>query len=130
MRSGPSPFRRRSSTAWAWLAMLAVIVRCVIAPGLMPDVRAAAQGEFKLVICSAGGAKTIPVDNGGDPASGDADAHALCPFAAFAHLATIETPAAPPAPPAGPSHEAPAAQKARLAPVPLTLSARGPPLLS
>ena len=43
MRSGPPSFRRRSWTAWAWLAMLAVMVRCVIAPGLMPDVRAAAR---------------------------------------------------------------------------------------
>jgi hypothetical protein len=130
MRSRPPSFRRRSWTAGAWLAILAVMIRCVIAPGLMPDIQAAAHGEFKLVICSAGGAKTIPVYSADDPASGDADAHALCPFAAFGHLATIETPAALPAPPAGPSHEAPAAQKARLAPVPLTLSARGPPLLS
>ena len=69
------------------LGLVAVLLRGLIAPGLMPDLKAAADGELNLVICSSSGLKAFaPVSNGQVPAHQDASD--LCPFAAFGHLAT------------------------------------------
>lgn len=69
------------------LGVMAILVRCVIAPGLMPDPVAAAQGTFKLVICTGAGLKTLP-HAPGDPAP--VDPHhdgALCPYTSIGHVA-------------------------------------------
>jgi Protein of unknown function (DUF2946) len=78
----------------AWLGVMAVLVRCVIAPGLMPDVAAAAKGSLKLVICTGAGAKVLPTttDDGSTP-SGHGAHDGLCPYAAFGHAATPAEPA-------------------------------------
>jgi Protein of unknown function (DUF2946) len=85
--------RRRNSHALhrlaAVLGVMAVLLRCVIAPGLMPDLAAAAEGSLKLVICTGAGAKFLPVtrDDGSAPSGHRAD-DGVCPYAAFGHLAT------------------------------------------
>ena len=76
------------------LGVFAVFLRCVIAPGLMPDMSAAAQGTFKLVICTGDGAKMLPGAPGDNtkPHQGDTG---LCPFSALAFLATPASSIAP-----------------------------------
>ena len=70
------------------LGIIAVLMRALIAPGFMPDLTAAAAGDFKLVICSAGSLKTIPMDADSDaPDSGHGDTEDLCAFAALSHVA-------------------------------------------
>lgn len=68
-----------------WLGVIAVLVRCVFSPGLMPDIQAAARGELKLVICTGGGAKVLPGDERTDdkPHAGDG----MCPFSVATHFA-------------------------------------------
>jgi hypothetical protein len=77
----------------ALLGVAALLVRCVIAPGLMPDLTAAVHGTFKLVICSGAGAKILaPAPDGDSQPAGHHDGDSLCSYAAFGHVAT------PPAP--------------------------------
>lgn len=72
------------------LSILAVLMRVLVAPGFMPDLNAAAKGEFKLVICSAGVLKTMSVDaEGNAPDSGHGNAEDLCAFAAVSHVALL-----------------------------------------
>jgi len=74
----------------AILGVIAVLIRGLIAPGLMPDVQAAAEGDFRLVICSAGGLKTVALDAEGDkPAPDHQQAAELCPFTALPPLVTL-----------------------------------------
>jgi hypothetical protein len=77
----------------ALLGVVALFVRCVIAPGLMPDLAAAAHGTFKLVICSGTGEKILArAPDGDSQPAGHYDGDGLCSYAAFGHVAT------PPAP--------------------------------
>lgn len=72
------------------LGIIAVLMRVLIAPGFMPDLDAVAQGDFKLIICSAGSLTTIPADiNGDTPENGHGDQADLCPFAALSHVAML-----------------------------------------
>ena len=88
MPFAPLRFRNRFSRMAALMAVFAVLLRCAIAPGVMPDPLAAADGVFKLVICTGAGIKVMhggahdgpsPVEQRGDDA--------VCPFAAFGHVA-------------------------------------------
>lgn len=72
------------------LGILAVMMRVLVAPGFMPDLNAAAEGEFKLVICSAGGLKPVADDMDRDtPDDGHGLSADLCPFAASSQVAII-----------------------------------------
>lgn len=72
------------------LGIMAMLMRVLIAPGFMPDPDAAAHGDFKLVICSAGGLTTIPAFVDGDTSENGHDGRTdLCPFAALNHLAML-----------------------------------------
>lgn len=89
----------RSAAAWlkcrsplVWLALLALFVRASVAPGFMPDFEAAARGEFKIVICSAGGLKTISLDADGHPVTPQSDASDLCEFASLAFAISPDSP--------------------------------------
>lgn len=67
------------------LAIAAVLLRCVIAPGLMLDPMAAARGELKLVICTSAGAKSIAPTSDQGPAPHQQSDGELCPYAALGH---------------------------------------------
>ncbi len=63
---------RRNKTTMSvtarWLSQLlltAMVLRALIPVGYMPDLPAAANGIFKVVICTTDGAKTIAVDRNG-----------------------------------------------------------------
>jgi Protein of unknown function (DUF2946) len=115
--------RHRYSDLAAMLGMIAVLIRCVIVPGLMPDIAAAGKGEFKLVICSPNGPLT---DGQTPPAHHDGDG--LCPYAAFGHLAQIAELPASIAPQYAPGFEAIEPPELVLGTVPRTVRARAPPL--
>jgi hypothetical protein len=78
------------------LGVYALLLRCVIAPGVMPDPAAAVQGAFKLIICTGGGIQErsgLPDDApAGSSHHGDT---ALCPYGAAGHLATAPSAALP-----------------------------------
>ncbi len=60
---------RMTSVLARWLSQLllvAVLLRALIPVGYMPDLPAAANGLFKVVICTTDGAKTLAVDANGD----------------------------------------------------------------
>ena len=91
MRCHRSSVARRLAACFGAMALL---LRCVIAPGLMPDPAAAANGVFRLVICTGSGPKS-PVkaadsDSDGLPAGGKGEA-SLCPFAAIGATAIAAT---------------------------------------
>lgn len=70
-----------------WAARLLVVcllLRALIPLGFMPDFSAAANGTFKVVICSATGAKTVTLGPDGNPVHNPAksNAHDACPFGA------------------------------------------------
>lgn len=66
------------------MAALAMVVKLVFAPGLMPAVE---RGAPTLVICTGQGAKVIT-----DPAGQHSQAHKPCPFEGQAPLGPTETP--------------------------------------
>jgi hypothetical protein len=79
--------------AFAWVVMLAFLVRAIIPVGFMPDMDAAAKGIFKISICSMQGARNILVDAGGQPVKdhpAKKQADTFCPFGGFSKLA-LET---------------------------------------
>jgi hypothetical protein len=88
----------RMSRQWgrlaAWLGVLAVLMRCVITPGLMPDEAAAARGVFQLVICTGSGTKALP-GMPDAPAWPHPTDFGLCPFAACVAFATAADSASP-----------------------------------
>lgn len=49
------------------LLLAAVVLRALIPVGFMPDFSAAANGVFKVVICTASGTKYVTVDADGQP---------------------------------------------------------------
>ena len=123
-----SAFRRLA----VLLGVFGLVLRAVIAPGVMPDPVAAANGTFKLIICTGTGlqerAGRLPDNGPASPAHhGD---HALCPFAAAGHVATaaeaVPEPGAPP-----PSGFEPAATPRAAHAITLHApSARAPPRLA
>jgi hypothetical protein len=78
------PFRRLAILLGAFGLML----RAVLAPGLMPEPAAAADGVFKLIICTGTGIEHRAAAPDGGPAEaphrGD---HTLCPYASAGHVA-------------------------------------------
>ncbi|MEQ1715029.1 MAG: DUF2946 family protein [Hyphomicrobium sp.] len=77
----------------AHLLLLALVSRALIPVGYMPDFSAAAKGAFKVVICSAMGAQTIALDEGGKPHLPDqSNGHHEQPCA-FSGLAAVALPA-------------------------------------
>ena len=87
--------------------MLAVLVRCLIAPGLMIDPWAAARGELKLVICTPSGAKSVAPSSEQAPGPDRRSDGELCSYAASGHAGTAANPVAldgePPSPAFGAS---------------------------
>jgi hypothetical protein len=128
MMAGRHPKHSPLKVVAALLALMAGLVRGLIAPGFMPDIGLAGEGEFRLVICTPTGAKALGERPGEAPA-GDGRAVELCPFAALGQAATLAEPAMPVAAvwhhatqPAAPA-AIPAAQAVA------ALRARGPPLI-
>ena len=83
------------------LLLAAVVLRALIPVGFMPDFGAAANGEFKVVICTASGSKQVTLDAdgqliAGDPSSDQKAPHhdEPCAFAGIAGvaIALIDTP--------------------------------------
>jgi hypothetical protein len=70
------------------LGVFGLMLRAVLAPGLMPDPAAARDGIFKLIICTGTGiehrAGTPDGDPGEGPHRGD---HTLCPYSSAGHVA-------------------------------------------
>jgi hypothetical protein len=117
-----NPLRRIA----AYLAVIALLMRGLIAPGFMPDLNGAAEGGLRLVICTPTGAKVLGQPPG-EPGSGDGQSSDLCPFAALSHAATLTDAETQPAP-ASPQLIQPA--ELRTAPLEkklATLRARSPP---
>jgi hypothetical protein len=113
------------------LGAFGLLLRAVIAPGVMPDPYAAAQGTFKLVICTGEGIQ----ERSGQPDNGSTDPvhrgdHALCPYNAAGHVATAASDIPSLAAPLPRRFEIPAAQ--RIAPRILlhTPGARAPPRIA
>lgn len=79
------------------LALTCVVLRALLPVGFMADFGAAAKGEFKVVICSAYGPKTIDLDLGPGPAH-DPNSQAaqgdLCPFGMSPAAAPLPEPLA------------------------------------
>ncbi len=76
-----------------WVAHLLLsvfVLRALIPVGYMPDFSAVAQGVFKVVICSASGAKTLTVDSKGHhvPDKSSPSHDQPCAFAGIAKFAT------------------------------------------
>jgi hypothetical protein len=107
--------------------MAAVLLRCVIAPGLMLDPMAAARGELKLVICTAAGAKSIAAAADQGPAPHQQSDGELCPFAAFGHVGALADPVALSGERLGPAFEAPARDMANRPALMRGFAARAPP---
>jgi hypothetical protein len=76
------------------LAMAAVLMRCIIAPGLMLDPMAAAQGRLKLVICTAVGTKSIVAASDQGSVPYQQEDGELCPYAAPVHAGALADPVA------------------------------------
>jgi len=74
----------------AHLLLSAFVLRALIPVGYMPDFSAVAQGVFKVVICSASGAKTLTVDANGHhvPDKSIPSHDQPCAFAGLAKFAT------------------------------------------
>lgn len=71
---------------WATGALVVLaLVRALIPLGFMPDLRSAALGDFKLIICSSGGLQALAPDDGnphsGEPASEPPGHNQPCAFA-------------------------------------------------
>jgi hypothetical protein len=110
------------------LGVLAVLVRCVIAPGLMPDLAAAAHGVFQLVICTGDGLKLLHGGiDGGSQAPGHQGDQSLCPYSAAGHVpASIDQATVFPADFAATPH-APSPDRVLPASPAKALGARAPP---
>jgi hypothetical protein len=131
MSFAPLRIARRFSRMAALMGVCALLLRSVIAPGVMPDPAAAADGVFKLVICTGGGVKLLL--HGGTPDGSDtgrAAGEAVCPYAASGLIAPQAD--APPidAPAFGVALQGAAQQALTPAAWPHTLGARAPPSLA
>ena len=62
--------RRGEGAVKGWMIRLlltVVVLRALIPVGFMPDFGAAANGEFKIVICTASGTQLVTLDADGQP---------------------------------------------------------------
>jgi hypothetical protein len=112
------------------MGVCALLLRSVIAPGVMPDPAAAADGVFKLVICTGSGVKLL---HGGAPDGSDtghAAGEAVCPYAASGLIAPQAEALPIDAPAFGVALQGAAQQALAPAAWPHTLGARAPPRLS
>lgn len=64
------------------LAVVALLLRSVIAPGFMLDPAAMAQGGIKLVICTPFGTKSVGIATGKEQAPSQSASGDICPYAA------------------------------------------------
>lgn len=126
-----------SSAARIFLARLMLVCLCLralVPTGYMPDVGALQIGEFRIVICSATGTKTIAVDKDGLPHTDrDASHHDQpCAFSTLAHSG-VDLPEllalAAPEYPVATTNRAPQIQLPPMRAGPV-LGSRGPPQLS
>jgi hypothetical protein len=116
------------------LVLICLCLRALIPAGYMPDMDALQVGEFRIVICSATGTKTIAVDKDGLPHTDRNASHhdQPCAFSTLAH-SSVDLPEllafAAPEYPAATANRAPQIQlpPTRAGPV---LGSRGPPQLS
>jgi hypothetical protein len=122
-------FDRREKVATV-LAMAAVLLRCLIAPGLMLDQTAMARGELKLVICTASGAKSFAAASDQGPVPYQQDDRELCPYAAPGHAGAFAHPVALAGERLQPAFEAPVHDTAHLSAPMRNFAARAPPELS
>jgi hypothetical protein len=79
----------------ARLALACVVLRALVPAGFMADLPAAANGQFKVVICSAYGTKTLDLDLGLPPAhtpGGQATQDEPCPFGMSPAAGPLPTP--------------------------------------
>lgn len=72
------------------LIALCVLLRALVPVGFMPDLAAAREGVFTIVICTADGLSAFAVNARGEPVGPDherdADAKDHCPFAPIASI--------------------------------------------
>lgn len=73
------------------LLLLAFVARAIIPAGYMPDFAAAAQGVFKVVICTASGQQSLTLDAEGNPVPEPSQQHHDQPCA-FSGLTALNTP--------------------------------------
>jgi hypothetical protein len=79
------------------LALACVVLRALLPVGFMADLPAAANGQFKVVICSAYGTKTVDFDLGLPPAhapEGQTAQSDPCPFGMSPAAAPLPEPLA------------------------------------
>lgn len=111
----------------ALLAVAAVLLRCVVAPGFMLDLAAAARGELQLVICTSAGLKSIALapDQKQSP---DRRANTdICPYAAPGHVGKLADPVVLAGERLSPAFDAPARDTASSVTRPYAFAARAPP---
>lgn len=129
MKAARSRIFHRYDGLAAVLAIAAVLLRCVIAPGLMLDPTAAAQGELKLLICTSAGAKSIDPTSDQGPFPHQQDGSELCPFAASGHAGAPADTVAVDSERRQPGFDGPARDAALGAARMLSFAARAPPKL-
>lgn len=136
---GPSVSKRRVR-AWLGHALLfAFVVRALVPVGFMPDLAAARDGTFKIVICTSNGLAVLGVDENGNPTdvspnNGPITKHTgdpcvfsgMTPFALGADVAALTVPLAYAAPAVSPRSGF-ALPPVRAGPA---LGSRAPPVLS
>ncbi len=105
--------------------MAAVLMRCIIAPGLMLDPMAAAQGELKLVICTSAGTKSIVAASDQGSVPDQQEDGELCPYAAPGHAGALADPVALGGERLQPAFEAPTRDTAHRSARVSTVSPRG-----
>lgn len=90
MKRGATRQKRVALRRWvSHLLLLAFFARALVPAGYMQDFSAASEGIFKVVICTAGGAKTLTIDDSGRPRLDQQDGHhddQPCPFGGMAAI--------------------------------------------
>jgi hypothetical protein len=117
-----NPFHRHA----AFLAVIVLLMRGLIAPGFMPDLNGAVDGGLRLVICTPTGAKLLG-QPAGEPGPGDGQSAELCPFAALSHAALLADVETQPAPASSQLIQTAEPRTVPLEKTLATLRARGPP---
>lgn len=79
----------------AWTLLVCMMLRALVPAGYMPDFAAAAQGTFKVVICTSEGIRTVTVALSSEPQhkQDSGKSHDLCPFGAAPATGTLPAPA-------------------------------------
>jgi hypothetical protein len=84
---------RRTQSSFRRLAILlgavALMLRAVLAPGVMPDPAAAADGIFKLIICTGKGIEQRSAPSGGPSDRQHEGDLAPCPYSSAGLVATV-----------------------------------------